>query len=70
MYAGLLSVPEVLAVIDLPKSTLSGANLILYPNLNPRPSDVTDKEAPAPSTTLPGPEQPHANGSARAYGER
>jgi hypothetical protein len=43
-YSGLLSVPDVLAEIAQPQSTAAGRNFIWYLNLDPRPSDVTDKK--------------------------
>jgi hypothetical protein len=43
-YSGLLSVSDVLSEIQLPQSTAAGRNFIWYLNLNPRPSDVTDKK--------------------------
>jgi hypothetical protein len=44
IYSGLLSLADIQSEIDKPKSTLAGQNLIWYLNLNPRPSDVTDKK--------------------------
>lgn len=43
IYDGLLNTTEILAEIASPKSTTKGANSIWYLNVNPRPSDVTDK---------------------------
>jgi hypothetical protein len=44
IYSGLLSVTDILAEIATPKSTATGRNFIWYLNLNPRPTDVTDKK--------------------------
>ena len=44
IYSGLLSVTDIQAEIANPKSTVAGQNLIWYLNVNPRPSDVTDKK--------------------------
>lgn len=44
IYSGLLSVNDMLAEIQSPKSTAAGSNRIWYLNLNPRPSDVSDKK--------------------------
>jgi hypothetical protein len=43
-YSGLLSLADIQAEIANPMSTTAGQNLIWYLNLNPRPSDVTDKK--------------------------
>jgi hypothetical protein len=44
LYSGLLSVSDILAEINAPQSTAQGNSKIWYLNLNPRPSDVTDKK--------------------------
>ena len=44
LYSGLLSVNDILSEINTPKSTTAGSNFIWYLNLDPRPSDVTDKK--------------------------
>ena len=44
IYSGLLSMSDILAEIAAPQSTEAGRRLIWYLNLNPRPSDVTDKK--------------------------
>jgi hypothetical protein len=44
IYSGLLSLSEIQSEIDAPKSTAAGQNFIWYLNLDPRPSDVTDKK--------------------------
>jgi hypothetical protein len=44
MYSGLLSVPDILSEVAAPMSTPTGQSLIWYLNLNPRPSDVSDKK--------------------------
>jgi len=44
IYSGLLSVPDIQGEIASPMSTTAGQNFIWYLNLNPRPSDVTDKK--------------------------
>ncbi|HSD42648.1 MAG TPA: hypothetical protein VLD36_12365, partial [Burkholderiales bacterium] len=44
IYSGLLSVADIQSEIANPMSTTAGRNLIWYLNLNPRPSDVTDKK--------------------------
>jgi hypothetical protein len=43
-YSGNLSVADILNEATLPQSTAAGNSLIWYLNLNPRPSDVTDKK--------------------------
>jgi hypothetical protein len=44
IYSGLLSVQDIQSEIATPLSTTAGQNLIWYLNLDPRPSDVTDKK--------------------------
>jgi len=44
IYSGLLSMADLQSEINSPKSTTAGQNLIWYLNLDPRPSDVTDKK--------------------------
>src|SRR5438094_329962 len=44
IYSGLLSVSDIQAEINAPKSTTAGQNLIWYLNTDPRPGDVTDKK--------------------------
>jgi len=44
IYAGLLSLYDIQSEIEVPKSTKAGKKLIWYLNINPRPSDVTDKK--------------------------
>jgi hypothetical protein len=44
IYSGLLSVSDILSEINTPKSTSAGNSLMWYLNVNPRPSDVTDKK--------------------------
>lgn len=44
IYAGLLTLAEIQAEISEPLSTQAGQDLIWYLNLNPRPSDVSDKK--------------------------
>jgi len=44
MYSGLLSVADLQAEIQSPLSTTNGRAKIWYLNLNPRPSDVSDKK--------------------------
>jgi Bacterial Ig-like domain len=44
IYSGLLSVTDIQSEIASPMSTTAGRNAIWYLNLNPRPSDVTDKK--------------------------
>ena len=44
LYSGLLSVSDILSEITAPQSTTAGRNLIWYLNLDPRPSDVSDKK--------------------------
>lgn len=45
IYTSLLTLSEIAQEITTPKSTVNGAASIWYLNLNPRPSDVTDKKA-------------------------
>lgn len=44
IYSGLLSLSDVQSEIVTPQSTAAGRSLIWYLNLDPRPSDVTDKK--------------------------
>jgi hypothetical protein len=44
IYSGLLAIADIQSEIAAPKSTLAGQNLMWYLNLDPRPSDVTDKK--------------------------
>jgi len=44
IYSGLLSLSDIQSEIAVPKSTVNGQNFMWYLNLNPRPSDVTDKK--------------------------
>jgi hypothetical protein len=44
IYSGLLSIADIQSEIAAPKSTLAGQNLMWYLNIDPRPSDVTDKK--------------------------
>ena len=44
IYSSLLSIADIQAEIANPKSTAAGQNSIWYLNVNPRPSDVTDKK--------------------------
>jgi hypothetical protein len=48
IYSGLLSLSDVQAEIDEPESSEAGRSLIWYLNLDPRPSDVTDKKTAGP----------------------
>ena len=45
IYSGLLSVNDILSEINSPQSTDAGRNFMWYLNVNPRPTDVTDKKA-------------------------
>jgi hypothetical protein len=44
IYSGLLSLSDIQSEISAPQSTAAGQSRIWYLNLNPRPSDVTDKK--------------------------
>ncbi|HYR89654.1 MAG TPA: fibronectin type III domain-containing protein [Terriglobia bacterium] len=44
IYSGLLSVSDIQAEINAPKSTAAGQTFIWYLNTDPRPGDVTDKK--------------------------
>jgi chitodextrinase len=44
IYSGLLSVADIQSEIASPKSTTAGQTFMWYLNLDPRPSDVTDKK--------------------------
>lgn len=44
VYAGLLSVDDILREAQSPMSTATGATSIWYLNSNPTPSDITDKK--------------------------
>ena len=50
IYSGLLSLSDIQAEIDVPKSTTAGQNLIWYLNTDPRPGDVrrAGRQSPAP----------------------
>jgi hypothetical protein len=48
IYSDVLSVSEIMSEIDSPKSTAKGLASIWYLNLDPRPSDVTDKKKVGP----------------------
>lgn len=43
LYSGLLSLANIQAEISAPQSTTSGQSLMWYLNLNPTPTDITDK---------------------------
>jgi methionine-rich copper-binding protein CopC len=43
IYSGLLSLADIQNEIDQPRSTTAGQNLIWYLNVNPTPTDTTDK---------------------------
>ena len=45
IYSGLLSISDIQAEINAPKSTAAGQMFIWYLNTDPRPGDVTDKKA-------------------------
>jgi hypothetical protein len=45
IYSNYLSLADIAAEINSPKSSAAGLASIWYLNLNPRPSDVTDKKA-------------------------
>jgi hypothetical protein len=44
IYSGLLSLSDIQSEISAPQSSPAGQSLIWYLNLDPRPSDVTDKK--------------------------
>jgi Fibronectin type III domain len=44
IYSGLLSVSEIQSEIATPGSTANGRNFMWYLNIDPQPSDVTDKK--------------------------
>jgi hypothetical protein len=44
IYSGLLSLADIQSEISAPQSSAAGQSLIWYLNLDPRPSDVTDKK--------------------------
>ncbi|HYR87803.1 MAG TPA: LamG-like jellyroll fold domain-containing protein, partial [Terriglobia bacterium] len=44
IYSGLLSLSDIQSEIASPKSSANGQNFIWYLNLDPRPSDVSDKK--------------------------
>jgi len=44
IYSGLLSLSDIQSEIGATQSTAAGQSLIWYLNVNPRPSDVTDKK--------------------------
>ena len=44
IYSGLLSLTDIQSEITAPKSSAAGTSFIWYLNLDPRPTDVTDKK--------------------------
>jgi hypothetical protein len=44
IYSGFLTMADLQSEITAPKSSLAGQNLMWYLNLDPRPTDVTDKK--------------------------
>jgi hypothetical protein len=58
IYSATLSVGDVLAEVDVPLSTLVGAQNVWYLNLNPTPSDISDKSGKGHHPAWVGPERP------------
>jgi hypothetical protein len=58
VYSATLSVADVLAEIATPASTSSGASNMWYLNLNPTPSDISDKSGAGHQPAWVGSERP------------
>ena len=58
IYSTDLSVSEILSEADSPLSTTSGKASIWYLNLNPTPTDITDKSGAGHHPAWVGPERP------------
>jgi len=43
IYSAALSTSDILAEVNLPSSTVNGSNSLWYLNINPTPSDISDK---------------------------
>jgi hypothetical protein len=58
VYSGLLSPSDMLSEASAPLSTSAGANSIWYLNLNPTPSDISDKSGRGHNPVWIGAERP------------
>ena len=58
IYDGLLSVPDIVAETNSPLSTAAGSANIWYLNLNPTPSDISDKSGSGNNPVWVGNERP------------
>jgi hypothetical protein len=67
IYSGLLSVNEVLSEAMSPLSTSAGASKIWYLNMNPTPSDISDKSGRGHHPVWVGSERPMFYGAVGDY---
>ena len=58
VYSGLLTTSEMLSEANAPLSTASGANTIWYLNMNPTPTDISDKSGKGHNPSWVGSERP------------
>lgn len=45
IYSGLLSLDDIAAELEAPESSAAGQEMIWYLNVDPRPTDVTDRRS-------------------------
>ena len=58
IYSGLLTTTEMLSEANAPLSTAAGANTIWYLNMNPTPTDISDKSGKGNNPSWVGSERP------------
>jgi hypothetical protein len=58
IYNNLLSLPDITAEIRKPLSTASGSSCIWYMNINPKPTDISDKSGEDHNPVWVGSERP------------
>jgi hypothetical protein len=58
IYSGLLTTSEILSEANAPLSTAAGANNIWYLNMNPTPTDISDKSGKGHNPSWVGSERP------------
>ena len=58
IYYGLLSLQDITSELASPRSTSAGASNIWYLNLNPTPSDISDKSGKGHNPSWVGSERP------------
>jgi hypothetical protein len=58
IYAGLLSLSDIMSEVATPLSTATGASSIWYLNVNPTPSDISDKSGRGHNPAWVGTERP------------